>query len=52
MLYDAGDSLTASHEDLWEPIPLSPGKPFNRPEALFRKLDASIVEEERARLGK
>ena len=52
MTYDPGDSLTASGEDVWEAVKLPPGKPFNRPEALFRKLEASIVEEERARLGK
>ncbi|MFN2302498.1 MAG: methionine--tRNA ligase [Anaerolineales bacterium] len=52
MLYDSNISLTAKGEDLWEPRELLPGKRFNRPEALFKKLEASIVEEERARLGK
>jgi methionyl-tRNA synthetase len=35
----------------WEPSQLPPGKPFKNPEPLFRKLDARIIEEERARLG-
>jgi methionyl-tRNA synthetase len=51
MLYDPADSLTATGEDLWEPLELEPGKTFRKPSPLFKKLDASIVEEERARLG-
>ncbi len=35
----------------WEPSQLPPGKAFQKPQPLFRKLDVSIVEEERARLG-
>ncbi len=35
----------------WEPSQLEPRKAFKKPEPLFRKLDKSIVEEERARLG-
>lgn len=35
----------------WQPSQLPPGQPLQRPEPLFRKLDDSIVEEERARLG-
>ncbi|MEN6408331.1 MAG: class I tRNA ligase family protein, partial [Anaerolineaceae bacterium] len=35
----------------WEPSRLAPGSAFLQPQPLFRKLDASIVEEERARLG-
>ncbi len=35
----------------WEPSQLSPGQPIQKPKPLFRKLDPSIVEEERARLG-
>jgi methionyl-tRNA synthetase len=34
----------------WEPSELKPGGPINEPSPLFRKLDQSIVEEERARL--
>ena len=51
MLYEPGEALTASGEDLWQPVPLTPGKAFNQPKPLFIKLEASIVEEERARLG-
>ena len=51
MLYDPADSLTAAKDDLWHPTELAPGKPFKKPQPLFQKLDASIVEEERARLG-
>jgi methionyl-tRNA synthetase len=36
----------------WEPSQLKPGQKFDSPKPLFRKLDISIVEEERARLGK
>jgi methionyl-tRNA synthetase len=35
----------------WQPSQLPPGQPLQRPEPLFRKLEDSIVEEERARLG-
>ena len=35
----------------WEPSQLEPGRPVNQPQPLFRKLDVSIVEEERTRLG-
>ncbi len=51
MLYEPGESLTATGEDVWKPVELTPGKPFSKPSPLFKKLDASIVEEERARLG-
>jgi methionyl-tRNA synthetase len=36
----------------WEPSQLKPGQPLNQPAPLFKKLEARIVEEERARLGK
>jgi methionyl-tRNA synthetase len=36
----------------WEPSQLLPGQKLGQPEPLFRKLDDSLVEEERARLGK
>jgi len=52
MLYDPDDSLTAGEEDLWSLKDLIPGAGFNKPKPLFKKLDNSIVEEERARLGK
>jgi len=35
----------------WEPSRLAPGQTLNQPGPLFRKLDESIVEDERARLG-
>ncbi|HVN55853.1 MAG TPA: methionine--tRNA ligase [Anaerolineaceae bacterium] len=35
----------------WEPSQLEPGQPLQQPQPLFRKLDPSIVDEERARLG-
>jgi methionyl-tRNA synthetase len=35
----------------WEPSKLQAGHPLKTPQPLFRKLDISIVEEERARMG-
>jgi methionyl-tRNA synthetase len=35
----------------WEPSALQPGQKLVKPEPLFRKLDESVAEEERARLG-
>jgi methionyl-tRNA synthetase len=35
----------------WEPSQLQPGHVFQKPLPLFKKLDPSIVEEERNRLG-
>jgi methionyl-tRNA synthetase len=35
----------------WEPSKLEPGQPIRKPEPLYKKLDDSIVEEERKRLG-
>jgi methionyl-tRNA synthetase len=35
----------------WEPSNLQPGQALVKPAPLFRKLDESVVEEERARLG-
>jgi methionyl-tRNA synthetase len=52
MLYEPGESLSAGEDDLWQPTVLEPGKGFNPPSPLFQKLDASIVDEERALLGK
>jgi hypothetical protein len=51
MLYVPGDSMTAKSIDLWEPVELAPGKTFLQPSPLFQKLDHSIVDEERAKLG-
>ena len=35
----------------WEASQLQPGQPLQKPEPLFRKLDESILEEEKKRLG-
>jgi methionyl-tRNA synthetase len=36
----------------WKPSQLKPGAPLNQPAPLFKKLEESVIEEERARLGK
>jgi methionyl-tRNA synthetase len=36
----------------WQPGNLKPGISLNQPQALFKKLDESVIEAERARLGK
>jgi len=36
----------------WKPSELKPGQRLNQPGPLFRKLEESVAEEERARLGK
>jgi methionyl-tRNA synthetase len=36
----------------WEPSQLEPGKKLVQPAPLYRKLDESLVEEERSKLGK
>ena len=36
----------------WKPSELQPGQKLNQPTPLFKKLEPSVVEEERARLGK
>lgn len=36
----------------WKPSELKPGQRLNQPAPLFKKLEESVVEEERARLGK
>jgi methionyl-tRNA synthetase len=36
----------------WKPSDLQPGKKLNQPGPLFKKLEDSVAEEERARLGK
>jgi len=38
-------------EDRWQPSQLEPGRAIQKPTVLFQKLDESIVEEERAKLG-
>jgi hypothetical protein len=49
LTYQAG--LTGK-EDRWVPNELIGGRAFNQPKPLVKKLDHSMVEEERARLGK
>jgi methionyl-tRNA synthetase len=46
LIYDPAPASGA-----WEPSQLKPGQAMRQPEPLYRKLDESIVEEERARLG-
>lgn len=36
----------------WKPSELKPGQKLDQPAPLFKKLDESVIEEERARLGK
>ena len=36
----------------WKPSELKPGQKLNQPSPLFKKLESSVIEEERARLGK
>ncbi|MHC1782642.1 MAG: methionine--tRNA ligase [Anaerolineaceae bacterium] len=53
---DLGEhSVLRYHRDgasgCWEPSQLQAGHPLKAPQPLFRKLDISIVEEERARMG-
>lgn len=36
----------------WQPSALQPGAPLQKPRPLFKKLDLSLAEEERARLGR
>jgi len=36
----------------WKPSALKPGQKLNQPGPLFKKLEESVIEEERARLGK
>jgi len=41
----------AKASGVWAPTKLKPGKPFKKPEPLYQKLDESVVEEERRRMG-
>jgi methionyl-tRNA synthetase len=47
--YRRGES---SARPQWKPSELQPGAKLNQPAPLFKKLDESVIEEERARLGK
>ncbi|MEA4959036.1 MAG: class I tRNA ligase family protein, partial [Anaerolineaceae bacterium] len=51
LTYDEAGALSGSGEDVWQPVPLQAGRPFNQPVPLIKKLDHAIVEMERARLG-
>lgn len=48
---DSSKALTQAGVDLWQARDLEAGKAFGKPSPLFKKLDHSIVDEERARLG-
>jgi len=52
LMYDSTGSLSGEGKDIWQPGNLEPGKTIHQPGALFIKLDHSMVEEERSRLGK
>ncbi|MFZ3070443.1 MAG: methionine--tRNA ligase [Anaerolineaceae bacterium] len=52
LTYKAEDCLTGEGVDLWHAGEIEAGRPFNQPFPLIKKLDHSIVEEERAKLGK
>jgi methionyl-tRNA synthetase len=43
---------TQSVSPNWKPSELKPGAKLNQPVPLFKKLEESVIEEERARLGK
>ncbi|HET6846590.1 MAG TPA: methionine--tRNA ligase [Anaerolineales bacterium] len=43
---------TTSSSPAWTPSALEPGRRLNQPAPLFKKLDESVAEAERARLGK
>ncbi|MFZ5910367.1 MAG: methionine--tRNA ligase [Chloroflexota bacterium] len=45
-----GESQTRPYA-AWKPSELQPGQELNQPEPLFKKLEESLVEEERGRLG-
>ncbi|MEE8122152.1 MAG: methionine--tRNA ligase, partial [Anaerolineales bacterium] len=55
------DESERSHEALiydsssatgrWAPSDLEPGHRFNKPKPMYRKLDESVIDEERERLG-
>ncbi len=45
-------TLSGAVVEAWKPSELKPGQKLNQPAPLFKKLEESVVEEERARLGK
>lgn len=48
---DKTEALIGESQDLWQAVEIQAGAAFNQPVPMFKKLDHSIVEEERARLG-
>jgi methionyl-tRNA synthetase len=46
LIYDA-----SSAKGRWAPSDLEPGRRFKKPKPLYRKLDDSVIDEERERLG-
>ncbi|MCK5053843.1 MAG: methionine--tRNA ligase [Anaerolineales bacterium] len=46
LIYDA-----SSATGQWAPSDLEPGHRFNKPKPMYRKLDESVIDEERERLG-
>jgi methionyl-tRNA synthetase len=46
LCYDDGEATGA-----WKPSELPPGQMLRKPKPLFKKLDESVIEEERARMG-
>jgi methionyl-tRNA synthetase len=46
LIYDA-----SSAKGRWTPSDLEPGRRFKKPKPLYRKLDDSVIDEERERLG-
>ena len=47
-----GSGLRPEPNVQWKPSELQPGKKLNQPGPLFKKLEESVIEEERGRLGK
>ncbi|MDP1716346.1 MAG: methionine--tRNA ligase [Anaerolineales bacterium] len=48
---NVGSGLRPEPNVQWKPSELKPGKKLNQPAPLFKKLDESVINEERARLG-
>jgi methionyl-tRNA synthetase len=46
LIYDA-----SSAKGRWAPSDLEPGRRFRKPKPMYRKLDDSVIDEERERLG-
>ncbi|MEW5938110.1 MAG: methionine--tRNA ligase [Chloroflexota bacterium] len=48
----AGGGASVGNLRYWKPSELKPGQKLNQPSPLFKKLEPSVAEEERERLGK